>query len=159
MPEIPFDIDVVCQKIMDREARGRHFAIVVVAEGAKPVGGEMVTRGPKELDREVRLGGIAEQVAAEIQSRTGKETRTVVLGHLQRGGRPTTFDRLIALRFGAAAVRMVAERRFDVMVALDPPTVRAVPLTDAIGRMKSVPLDSDSVLTARDLGICFGDGE
>lgn len=159
IPEIPFDVDLVCQKIMDREARGRHFAIVVVAEGAKPAGGEMVTRGPKEVDREVRLGGIAEQVAAEIQQRTGKETRTVVLGHLQRGGRPTTFDRLIALRFGTAAVRMVAERRFDAMVALDPPTVRAVPLTDAIDRMKCVPLDSDSVLTARDLGICFGDGE
>jgi len=159
IPEIPFDIEVVCRKIMDREARGRHFAIVVVAEGAKPVGGELVTRGPKEVDREVRLGGIAEQVAAEIEHRTGKETRTVVLGHLQRGGRPTTFDRLIALRFGAAAVRMVAERRFDVMVALDPPTVRAVPLTDAIDRMKNVPLDSDTVLTARDLGTCFGDGE
>jgi ATP-dependent phosphofructokinase / diphosphate-dependent phosphofructokinase len=159
IPEIPFDIEVVCEKIMDREARGRHFAIVVVAEGAKPEGGEMVTRGPKELDRDVRLGGVAEQVAAEIQARTGKETRTVVLGHLQRGGRPTTFDRLIALRFGAAAVRVVAERQFDVMVALDPPNVLTVPLSDAIGRMKCVPLDSDSVRTARDLGVCFGDRE
>jgi len=157
IPEIPFDIDVVCEKILDREARGRHFAIVVVAEGAKPKGGEMVTRGPKEADREVRLGGISEHVAAEIQARTGKETRTVVLGHLQRGGQPTTFDRLVALRFGAAAVRLAAQRTFSVMVALDPPRVRAIPLTAAISRMKNVPLDCDTVLSARDLGISFGD--
>jgi 6-phosphofructokinase 1 len=107
--------------------------------------------------REVRLGGIAERVAAEITRRTGKESRSVVLGHLQRGGRPTTFDRLLSLRFGAAAVRMVAERTFGVMVALDPPTVMAVPLEVATERMKSVSLDCDTVLTARDLGICLGD--
>ena len=157
IPEIPFDIGVVCEKILDREARGRHFAIVVVAEGAKPAGGKMVTKGPKEAGREVRLGGIAEQVAAEIEARTGKETRTVVLGHLQRGGRPTTFDRLVSLRFGAAAVRLAAARTFDVMVALDPPNIRTVPLSAAISRMKSVPLDADTVLTARELGISFGD--
>jgi 6-phosphofructokinase 1 len=159
IPEIPFDIDVVCKKIMDREVRGRRFSIVVVAEGAKPAGGEMVTRGEKEAGREVRLGGIAEQVAERIAEITGKEIRTVVLGHLQRGGIPTTFDRLIALRFGAAAVRMIEEKKFDVMVALDPPIVRAVPLSSAIERMKSVPLDCDTVLTARDLGISFGDKE
>lgn len=159
IPEIPFDIEVVCEKIMDREVRGRHFAIVVAAEGARPRGGEMVTKGPQEDGREVRLGGIAERVAHEIQERTGKETRSVVLGHLQRGGRPTTFDRLIALRFGAAAVRVVAERNFNVMVALDPPTVRTVPLSEVIGHMKCVPLDSDTVLTARGLGISFGDRE
>jgi ATP-dependent phosphofructokinase / diphosphate-dependent phosphofructokinase len=141
---------------MDREARGRRFSIVVVAEGARPRDGEMVARD-QGAGREKRLGGISERLAAEIQQRTGKETRNVVLGHLQRGGGPTTFDRLLALRFGAAAVRMVAERRFNVMVALDPPTVLAVPLETATERMKSVPLDSDTVLTARDLGICFGD--
>jgi len=157
IPEVPFDISAVCDKITD-EARGRHFAIVVAAEGAKFAEGELVTRG-KSLGQEVKLGGIAEQVAAEITERTGKETRTVVLGHIQRGGRPTTFDRLIALRFGAAAVRMVEEGRSGVMVALDPPTVRAVPLSEATSRMKSVPLDSDTVLTARDLGVCFGDRE
>ncbi|HSO23275.1 MAG TPA: ATP-dependent 6-phosphofructokinase [Chondromyces sp.] len=156
IPEIPYDIESVCDKIMDREARGRRFSIVVVAEGARPRDGEMVARD-QGAGREKRLGGISERLAAEIQQRTGKETRNVVLGHLQRGGRPTTFDRLLALRFGAAAVRMVAERRFNVMVALDPPTVLAVPLETATERMKSVPLDSDTVLTARDLGICFGD--
>jgi ATP-dependent phosphofructokinase / diphosphate-dependent phosphofructokinase len=156
IPEIPYDIESVCDKIMDREARGRRFSIVVVAEGARPRDGEMVARD-QGAGREKRLGGISERLAAEIQQRTGKETRNVVLGHLQRGGGPTTFDRLLALRFGAAAVRMVAERRFNVMVALDPPTVLAVPLETATERMKSVPLDSDTVLTARDLGICFGD--
>jgi 6-phosphofructokinase 1 len=156
IPEIPFDLGPVCAKIMDREARGRRFSIVVVAEGAKPVGGELVAR-EQEAGREVLLGGIAEQVAQEIQNRTGKETRAVVLGHLQRGGSPTTFDRLLALRFGAAAVRMVADRKFGVMVALDPPTVLTVPLEVATERMKCVPLDSDTILTARDLGISFGD--
>jgi 6-phosphofructokinase 1 len=156
IPEIPFDIEKVCEKIVDREARGRRFSIVVVAEGAKPAGGEMVARD-QGAGREVLLGGIAEQVAHEIGRRTGKETRTVVLGHLQRGGRPTTFDRLLALRFGAAAVRMVEERKFGAMVALDPPDVHAVPLEVATERMKDVPLNGDTILTARDLGICLGD--
>jgi ATP-dependent phosphofructokinase / diphosphate-dependent phosphofructokinase len=157
IPEIPFDINVVCDKVREREADGRRFAIIVVAEGATPVGGALSTRGPQEAGREVRLGGIAEVVAAEIQEITGKETRAVVLGHLQRGGSPTSFDRLIALRFGAAAVRMVAEGRFGVMVSLAPPEVRAVPLTEVIGRNRNVPLDCDTVLTAREMGICFGD--
>jgi 6-phosphofructokinase 1 len=157
IPEIPFDINLVCAKIMEREALGRRFSIVVAAEGARPKGGDMVTRGPAEPGRDVRLGGIAEQVAAAIQERTGKETRTVVLGHLQRGGLPTTFDRLLALRFGAAAVRLAAEGTFDVMVALDPPEVLAVPLSEAIARNRTVPLASDTMLTARELGISFGD--
>jgi len=159
IPEIPFDIDVVCEKIQDREARGRHFSIVVVAEGARPAGGDLVTKGEVEPGREAQLGGIAQRVAAQISEITGKESRTVVLGHLQRGGSPTTFDRLLALRFGAAAVRMVEQRRFGVMVALDPPKVLAVPLEEATSRLKNVPLDGDTILTARDLGISFGDRE
>jgi 6-phosphofructokinase 1 len=157
IPEIPFDIDIVCRKIAEREARGRHFSLVVVAEGAHPTGGDRVTKAPKELGREVILGGIAEQVAEQIERRTGKETRTVVLGHLQRGGRPTPRDRMLALRFGAAAVRVVAEGEFSVMVALDPPAVETVPLADATRRMKTVPLDSDTVCTAREMGLCLGD--
>lgn len=156
IPEIPFDFDAVCDTINDREARGRRFSMVVVAEGATPVGGQLTVKN-REEGREAQLGGIAEVVAREISARTGKETRTVVLGHLQRGGAPTTTDRLLALRFGAAAVRMVEQRQFSHMVALDPPTVRAVPLEVATSRMKTVPLDSDIVLTARDLGISFGD--
>jgi len=156
IPEIPYDIESICDKIMDREAHGRRFSIVVTAEGARPRGGEMVGKD-QGAGRERRLGGIGLRLAEEIAEKTGKETRTVVLGHLQRGGGPTTFDRLLALRFGAAAVRMVADRRFNVMVALDPPTVLAVPLAVATERMKSVPLDCDTMLTARDLGINFGD--
>lgn len=156
IPEIPFDIEAVCDKIMNREARGRRFSIVVVAEGARPRDGEMVAKD-QGAGREKLLGGIGLRLAEDIAEKTGKETRTVVLGHLQRGGGPTTFDRLLALRFGAAAVRMVAQQRFNVMVALDPPTVLAVPLEEATERMKTVPLDCDTMLTARDLGISFGD--
>ena len=97
------------------------------------------------------------QVAHELGALSGRETRHVVLGHLLRGGSPTTFDRLIALRFGAAAVRALAEGKSGVMVALDPPTVRYVPLSRATRRMKLVPLECDTVRTARDLGICLGD--
>jgi ATP-dependent phosphofructokinase / diphosphate-dependent phosphofructokinase len=157
IPEIPFDIEAVAAKVMDREAHGRHFAIVVTAEGAIPLGGGTATLAPAQPGREARLGGIAERVAAEIARLTGKETRTVVLGHLQRGGSPSTSDRLIALRFGAAAVRTVEARIFNVMVALDPPEIRTVPLAEATRRTKVVPVDGDVVATARDLGICFGD--
>ena len=157
IPEIPYQIDKVCDKIRERDASGRHYSIVVVAEGAKPLGGEMKTKGPKEVGREVRLGGIAEHVAQEIHERTGKETRSLVLGHLLRGGCPTTFDRLIALRFGAAAVRVIAEGKFGVMVALQPPEVRTVPLSEAVSHTKTVPLHCDTIHTGRDLGICFGD--
>ncbi len=157
IPEIPFDITKVCEAIMRREIAGRHFSIVVVAEGARPLGGEMMTRGPKEAGREVVLGGIGQYVADQISQRTGKETRSLVLGHLQRGGSPTTFDRLLGLRFGAAAVRALAEGQINVMVALDPPSVKTIPLTQAIERMKTVPLDSDVVLTARAMGVCLGD--
>ena len=159
IPEIPFDIEAVCDKVREREAMGRHFSIVVVAEGSRSRDGNVVTRGEKEAGREVRLGGIAEQVADQIAERTGKECRTVVLGHLQRGGRPVSYDRLIAQRFGAAAIRMVEAGTFDVMVALDPPDVKTVPLEEATRRMKTVPLNGDTVCTARDMGIELGDGE
>jgi 6-phosphofructokinase 1 len=157
IPEIPFDIKKVCEAILDRERRGREYSIVVVAEGARPKDGIMKTRGEKEAGREVRLGGIAEWLADEINRRTAKETRSMVLGHLQRGGTPTTFDRLLALRFGAAAVRTLSEGRTGVMVGLDPPTVTEVPLEDAIRRMKNVPSHCDTILTARSLGTCLGD--
>ncbi|MGH7568733.1 MAG: 6-phosphofructokinase [Gemmatimonadales bacterium] len=153
IPEIPFDLEKVCAKIRRREAEGRHFSIVVVAEGAAPKGGSVSLI---DLEHE-RLGGIADKVAHSIHQMTGKETRSLVLGHLQRGGSPTTFDRLLGLRFGAAAVRFVAERRFGMMVALQPPTITAVPIAEAIASPKRVPLDSDTIATARDLGISFGD--
>jgi phosphofructokinase-like protein len=157
IPEIPFSIDKVCEKIMDREASGRHFSIVVCAEGATAVGGEITTVGEKADGREARLGGIADKVAHEIEKRTGKETRSLTLGHLQRGGQPTAFDRLLSLRFGAAAVRLAEEGRWGTMVAYDPPDMVAVPLEDAVASLKRVPLDGDTVRTARELGISFGD--
>lgn len=159
IPEIPFELDKVCEAVRARDRAGREFSIVVAAEGATAEGSGMLTRGPRQAGREVRLGGIAEWLAGEIASRTGKETRSLVLGHLQRGGAPTTFDRLLGTRFGAAAMRFVAERRFGSMVALDPPKVLAVPLRKAVGRgrIRKVPLDSDVIRSARDVGICFGD--
>lgn len=156
IPEVPFDLDIVAEKILDRQRKGRDFSIIVVAEGAVPKNGQRSILG-KALGQAERLGGIGLQVAAALEEKTGKETRTVVLGHLLRGGGPTTRDRLLALRFGSAAIRSIAEGCFGCMVALDPPEVRSVPLSSAISRMKTVPLDSDLMLTARDLGISFGD--
>ena len=156
LPEIPYDLASVARKIKEREMAGRAYSLIVVAEGAKPKGGT-VTVMEKEIGRAERLGGIGEKVAAQIQALTGKETRVVVLGHLLRGGSPTSFDRLTALRFGAAAVRALEEGESGIMVALDPPYVRYVPLEEATRRMKTVPLDCDTILTGRDLGICFGD--
>jgi ATP-dependent phosphofructokinase / diphosphate-dependent phosphofructokinase len=157
IPEIPFRIEAVCDKIRSREAEGRRFSIVVVAEGARPADGEPSVAEESTPGAAARYGGIAERIAREIARCTGKETRSLVLGHLQRGGSPIAYDRLISLRFGAAAVRCVDQGMFGTMVALDPPEIRAVPLQDAVDRIRTVPLDSDVVVTARDLGISFGD--
>lgn len=156
IPEIPFDIQKVAEKIRSRNLAGHGFSIVVVAEGARPLGGELSVI-EIEVGRAERLGGIGEKVAARLQELVGQETRVVVLGHLQRGGSPTTRDRLLALRFGAAAVRTLDEGQTGVMVALDPPRVLHVPLEEATERIRTVPLDSDLLLTARDLGVSFGD--
>jgi 6-phosphofructokinase 1 len=158
IPEIPYDIGRVCARLTENERRGKRYGIVVVAEGATPTGGGLTTKGPAAAGRtEVLLGGIAEQVARQLALCTGKETRSIVLGHLQRGGSPTTFDRLLALRFGAAAIRLIAEGKRNVMVAFRPPEMMAVPLPDVIEKTKRVPLESDTILTCRDMGISFGD--
>ena len=157
IPEILFDIEKVCEKINENELHNKHYAIVVVAEGAedKDCGG--ICKEGEVGRQEALMGGMGEWVAEEIRKRTGKDTRSLVLGHLQRGGSPTTFDRLLALRFGAAAVRLAETGTFDHMVALAPPEMKAVPLAEAIKARKLVPLDNDKVLTARDIGVCFGD--
>jgi ATP-dependent phosphofructokinase / diphosphate-dependent phosphofructokinase len=158
IPEIPFEIEKVCEKIADNELHEKHYSIVVVAEGAVAKGGTVFNKGSGELGREeVVLGGVGEWVASEIRKRTEKDTRSLVLGHLQRGGSPTTFDRLLALRFGTAAVRFVEEGISDHMVALISSHMVAVPITDAIRSRKKVGLDNDKVLAARELGICLGD--
>ncbi len=158
LPEIPFDLDRVAERIQENERRGKRYALVVAAEGAKAVGGEMVTRPSTSIGRtEVHLGGVGEWVAGELARRTEKETRSLVLGHLQRGGGPTAHDRLLALRFGAAAVRFAADGLRNVMVALRPPEMVPVPLAEVVRRTKTVPLDSDAIATCRDVGISFGD--
>jgi 6-phosphofructokinase 1 len=133
------------------------YSLVVVAEGAFPRDGQRVLTAPAEAGHAERLGGMGEQVARELAHRTGKDARVVVLGHLLRGGSPTSFDRLAALRFGTAAVRALEEGLSGVMVSLSFPNVVYVPLAEVAGRMKGVPLDGDTVQTARDLGICLGD--
>ena len=157
IPEIPFDIDKVVQRVQGRDKLGRMYSIVVVAEGAEPIGGGREVVAAAEVGHAERLGGIGERVAKALQERAGKDARLVVLGHLLRGGTPTSFDRLAALRFGAAAVRALDEGRSGIMVSLAFPNVEYVALSEVAGRMKAVPMDSDTLQTARDLGICLGD--
>jgi len=157
IPEFVFDIDKVCDKIADNELHGKDYAIVVVAEGAQEKGCDVFCREGEVGRQEVVLGGVGEWVARKIKENTQKDTRSLVLGHLQRGGTPTTFDRLLALRFGAAAVRMVELETFGHMVALATPDMIAVPLAEAVKTRKTVNSDNDKVLTAREIGICFGD--
>jgi ATP-dependent phosphofructokinase / diphosphate-dependent phosphofructokinase len=158
IPEVPFSYEPIVEKILQRESRGRRFSIVVAAEGACAKGTDIALRDAGDVFRRVAvLGGIAENVAKEIAARTGKETRSMVLGHLQRGGGPTTYDRLLALRFGAGAVRYLVEGCESGMVALRHHRIELVPLAEVAGKTKTVDLSCDSVTTAREMGISFGD--
>jgi 6-phosphofructokinase 1 len=157
LPEIPYDIDKVCEKVMARDRAGRHFSIVVCAEGAFPRGGEVGVMGESLPGQAKRVGGICDAISRQIQERTGKETRSLVLGHLQRGGQPTGYDRLLAARFGGAAVRAVEAEKWAHMVALQSPHIVFVPLEDALREPKRVEIDHDTVQTARATGISFGD--
>jgi 6-phosphofructokinase 1 len=152
LPEVPYSAEQVAAKIMERERHGRRFSIVVIAEGARAAGEE-----PSYADSTGRYGGIADRLAAKLEEMTGKETRTLTLGHIQRGGSPTAWDRNLALRFGAAAVRCIREGRLGTMVALQGQNVTSVPLADAISELKRVTMDMDLVKSARQLGISFGD--
>jgi len=158
IPEIPFDYEKVAQKIYERKANGKHFTVIVAAEGATPKGGGRVIKRIVENSFEkVRLGGIGETVASEIERITGLESRTTVLGHIQRGGSPSAFDRILATRYGAAAVYHAHNGDFDHMVALRTPEIVAIPLSQALHKMKKVPVDGSHVVTARRVGISFGD--
>ncbi len=157
LPEIPYDINRVCEKIMARDRAGRHFSIVVVAEGAFPGGGASHTMGDSLPGEARRVGGVADSISREIHEITGKETRSLVLGHLQRGGMPTGYDRLLATRFGGAAVRAVAEGKWGHMVALQTPHIVTIPIEEALAELKRVDPSHDTVQTARALGISFGD--
>jgi ATP-dependent phosphofructokinase / diphosphate-dependent phosphofructokinase len=157
IPEIPYDIRKVCDKIMARDAAGRHFSIVVVAEGAFPKGGTVSLIGESLPGESRRLGGLCEPIAREIQRITGKETRSLILGHLQRGGMPTGYDRLLATRFGGAAVRAVAAEKWGHMIALQSPHIVSISIEEALREPKRVDPGHDVVLTARATGISFGD--
>ena len=157
IPEIPYDIERVCEKIVARDRSGRHFSIVVAAKGAYPVGGAESVLGESLPGQDRRVGGIADKLAREIQARTGKECRSLILGHLQRGGMPTSYDRLLAARFGGAAVRAIADGRFGHMVALQSPHIVCIPITEALAAPKRVDPNHDIVMTARAVGISFGD--
>lgn len=157
IPEIPFDLEKVAERIRLREELGATFSIVVVAEGAKPVGGTASLVKGAAVGVAERLGGIGAIVAARLEELTGKETRYVVLGHLQRGGTPTSFDRMLATRFGAHAVELVLREQFGVMVAFKPPDISEVPLERVVGRTRTVPLDFDVVRAARAMRISLGD--
>ena len=156
IPEIPYDIAKVAAHLKRKTEGRRSYAIVVAAEGAKPIGGDVTVKA-REAGRAERLGGIGERVAEQLQHLTGMESRAVVLGHLLRGGSPTSMDRNLGLMFGAAAVRALAEGQNGVMVALNPPRIDYVPLKQAVAKMKTVPPNSNGVVTARALEISFGD--
>jgi ATP-dependent phosphofructokinase / diphosphate-dependent phosphofructokinase len=158
IPEIPFQIERVVAKISLRESIGRKFSIIVVAEGAHPIGGEVVYQS-LGLSAAPRLGGIADQVALQITSVAARETRVVVLGHLQRGGSPTAFDRVLASAFGAAAVRAIADGKLGHLVVWRNNEVVTVALERAIKELKTVPPSHFLVRAARDLGISFGGAE
>jgi len=158
IPEIPFSWDKIAAKIHERELMGKRFSLVCVAEGAKPLGGEIVTRGSdiKRTDP-VQLGGIGKVVADKIEELTGRETRVTVLGHLQRGGSPTPYDRILATKFGAFAIDLVANKKFGRMVALKGNEIKNVKIEDAISHQKLVNPDDQAVFVAKSLGISFGD--
>jgi 6-phosphofructokinase 1 len=157
IPEIPFDLEKVCDKVRARDRAGRHFSIVVVAEGAYPVGGSESLLGASLPGQDKRIGGIAGRIAWQIQQRTGKEARSLVLGHLQRGGSPTGYDRLLATRFGGVAVEAVEQGKWGHMVALQSPHIVTVPFVDALRVPRRVDPTHDVVRTARATGIVFGD--
>lgn len=154
IPEILYDVEQIAAKVRDRDASGRRFSIVVAAEGARPANGEA-----SYADASGRYGGIAERLARQLEELTGKEARVLVLGHIQRGGTPMAFDRSLALRFGAAAVRCIQEGNLGTMVALQGKHIRSVPLGDAVRELKRISPTDDGVVTARQLGISFGDAD
>ena len=143
--------------ILARERLGARFSIVAAAEGARPVGGSVTVQQPGSASAAERLGGIGAQIASQLEAITGKEGRSVLLGHLQRGGSPTSVDRLLATRFGTRAIELVLAQTWGTMVALQPPDIVSVPLAAVAGKIRTVPVDSDLIRTARAIGVGFGD--
>ncbi len=157
IPEFPFALDKVAARILERDRFGARFSIVVVAEGAHEVDGARSIVSAGTPDRMERLGGIGEHVSRQLERLTGKESRHVVLGHLQRGGAPLAYDRVLATRFGSFAIELLLRGEFGMMTALQSPDIVAVPLERVVGQTRNVPVMGDVVRTARNVGICFGD--
>ena len=158
IPEIPYDIDIIAEKVKERNKKGKRFSIVVVAEGAKPKGGDIVIqRIVKESSDPIRLGGIGFVLGEQIEKITGLETRTVVMGHLLRGGSPTPFDRILATGLGTKAVDMIEDKKFGYMVGVKGNSLVNVPLKEVAKGPKTVPLNHPMIKAARSLGTCFGD--
>jgi 6-phosphofructokinase 1 len=156
LPEIPFSLDKIAEFIKNREAHGQRATIVVVAEGAKMPNGDLVTID-KNCSGEIRLGGIGEQVASRLQELTGKETRSTTLGHLQRGGSPTAFDRILGMRFGVMAVNLAQQKAFGRMVSYQAYHVDSVTIEEAVNKLRLVDPNGEVVQAARAVGICMGD--
>jgi len=159
IPEIAWSFANVCRKVEQRDREGKRFTLIVVAEGAHLPDGGLVHDGAAGGRGQVKLGGIGEIVAREVSGRLGREARTVVLGHLQRGGTPTPFDRMLATEFGAHAARLVHQGRFGEMVCYRPPDITSIPIADAVGQLSTVDPRGSAVQAARALGIGFGDDE
>jgi ATP-dependent phosphofructokinase / diphosphate-dependent phosphofructokinase len=156
LPEIPFSFEKVAQHIKDRDAQGYHSSLVVVAEGATLPDGDLVTLDPNS-GGEVRLGGVGDVVAKRLEALTGKETRSCTLGHLQRGGAPTSLDRILGMRFGVMAVKLASEGRFGRMVSYQAYHVDSVLIEDAVNKLRLVEPHGELAQAARAVGICFGD--
>jgi 6-phosphofructokinase 1 len=157
LPEIEYDLDVICAKVKERSHKGRRFSIIAVAEGAKPRGGDVViSRVVKDSPDQIRLGGIALKLGNDIEDLTGLATRTTVLGHLQRGGSPTAFDRVLATRYGVAAADLIARGRINRMVALRGRDIDSVPIEEVGGKTRLIPMDSPLLEVARAVGTNLG---
>jgi len=158
IPEMPFAVNAVIAKINQRQENGKKFSIIVTAEGAFPRGGEVsVSRIVEGSHEKIRLGGAGEKLAREIEKITGIESRCTVLGHLQRGGSPTAFDRILSTRYGVAAVECIKDNVFGHMVALNKNQITRIPIEEIAGKAHNIPLDNELLLAGREIGICFGD--
>jgi 6-phosphofructokinase 1 len=157
IPEVPFRYESIVEKIRERQGQRKNFTLIVVAEGAREKDGQFITAGAQEANREARLGGIGAVVASQVEKLTGKETRTCVLGHLQRGGSPTPFDRTLCSMYGAQAVELIAAGEFGKMVTWQGDGIGSVNISEAVGRLKTVRPDGSVIRTARALGISMGD--
>ncbi|MGB0597154.1 MAG: 6-phosphofructokinase [Rubripirellula sp.] len=155
IPEIPWSYENVVAKIEERKRLGRDFTLIVVAEGAQLPDGSLVSQASDNL--QVKLGGIGHVLTAELEQRIDQDVRCVVLGHLQRGGGPTTFDRVLSSQYGAHAMRLIVQKKFGEMVCHDPPHILSVPISEAVGALRTVDPHGSAVITARAMGICLGD--